>query len=149
MLHKENYIWGQNNDYAKSQIISSWKINYVSWVKKNNYNKILIKYEDLIKNPEKTFKQLIIFTNKILKREEIINDERLKNAIKTTNFDSMKKVEKDGLFDEQMRSEKTNELKKFFFLGPENNWKNILDENTIKSINENFIDELKELNYEI
>ena len=58
MLHKENYIWGQNNDYAKSQIISSWKINYVSWVKKNNYNKILIKYEDLIKNPEKTFKQL-------------------------------------------------------------------------------------------
>ena len=61
----------------------------------------------------------------------------------------MKKVEKDGLFDEQMRSEKTNELKKFFFLGPENNWKNILDENTIKSINENFIEELKELNYEI
>ena len=47
-----------------------------------------------------------------------------------------------------MRSEKTNELKKVFFLGPENNWKNILDENTIKS-NENFIDELKELNYEI
>ena len=46
----------------------------------------------------------------------------------------MKKVEKDGLFDEQMRSEKTNELKKFFFLGPENNWKNILMKIQLKAL---------------
>ncbi len=149
MLHKENYIWGQNNDYAKSQIISSWNINYISWVKKNNYNRILIKYEDLILNPENTFRQLILFTNKILKQNKDINEEKLKNAISTTNFESMKKVEKDGQFDEKMRSEKTDKYKDFFFLGPKNDWKKLLDKNTIKSINENFSEELKDLNYEV
>ena len=49
MMDDANYIWGENNDYAKSQIISSWKINYISWAKKNKYKKILIKYEDMIK----------------------------------------------------------------------------------------------------
>ena len=55
----------------------------------------------------------------------------------------------NGQFDEKMRSEKTNELKEFFFLGPENNWKKLLDKNTIKNINKNFSEELKDLNYEI
>ena len=56
MMDDANYIWGENNDYAKSQIISSWKINYISWVKKNKYKKILIKYEDMINDPEKTLR---------------------------------------------------------------------------------------------
>ncbi len=149
MLHEGNYIWGQNNDYAKSQIISSWKINYISWVKKNNYNKILIKYEDLVKNPDKTFRELVLFTNNILNQKKEVNELKLKNAMLTTDFESMKKVEKNGQFDEKMRSEKTNELKEFFFLGPENNWKKLLDKNTIKNINKNFSEELKDLNYEI
>ena len=61
MMDDANYIWGENNDYAKSQIISSWKINYISWVKKNKYKKILIKYEDMINDPEKTFEKLETF----------------------------------------------------------------------------------------
>ena len=141
---------GQNNDYAKSQIISSWNINYISWVKKNNYNRILIKYEDLILNPENTFRQLILFTNKILKQNKDINEEKLKNAISTTNFESMKKVEKDGQFDEKMRSEKTDKYKDFFFLGPKMIGKNCWIKTQLKALeSENFSEELKDLNYEV
>ena len=103
----------------------------------------------MILNPENTFRQLILFTNKILKQNKDVNEQKLKNAISTTNFESMKKVEKDGQFDEKMRSEKTDKYKDFFFLGPKNDWKKLLDKNTIKSINENFSEELKDLNYEI
>ena len=149
MMHEGNYIWGQNNDYAKSQFISSWKINYISWVKKNNYKKIMIKYEDLIREPEKIFKELVLFVDKILNKNTKINEQKLKNAILTTNFENMKKVEKEGQFDEKILADKNNELKKFFFLGPENNWKKLLNVKTIQTINEKFKEELIDLNYEI
>ena len=41
-------------------IMSSWSINYNSW-KNSNFEKIIIRYEDLIENPEINFYKIIAF----------------------------------------------------------------------------------------
>ena len=148
MMDDANYIWGENNDYAKSQIISSWKINYISWVKKNKYKKILIKYEDMITNPEKTFEKLIIFINNITNVKHAVDRNKLQKAILSTNFENMKKIEKEGNFKEKILSKGNQDTKQFFYLGPQNNWKKMLDKNIINKINQNLLTELEELNYE-
>ncbi len=149
MMNEGNYIWGENNDYAKSQIISSWKINYISWAKKNNYKKILIKYEDMVNNPEKTFEKLILFINNLTNQKNDINKTKLKKSILTTNFDNMKKLEEDGYFDEKLIPKGESKAKQFFYLGPQNNWKKMLNKETVNIINKNCMEELKELKYEV
>ena len=147
-MDKNTYVWGFNNNYAKSQIITSWQINYLSWIEKNNYLKtILIKYEDLNRNSEKTFKNIIKFINQITKNNEPIIQEKLHNAIATTNFKNMQKIEREGNFRENVHSEKTLEQKKFFHLGPKNDWKKLVDKEIIEKINNNCKDEMLNLNY--
>ena len=59
MMDDNKYVWGFDNNYSKSQIITSWKINYLSWIEKNERLKtILIKYEDLIEDPKKPFEKI-------------------------------------------------------------------------------------------
>ena len=43
--------------------ISSWAENYLSWFKNNQFRRLFIKYEDLIKNKYETFRDIIVFTN--------------------------------------------------------------------------------------
>ena len=149
LMDDNTYVWGFNNNYSKSQIITSWKINYLSWIEKNNsVKKILVKYEDLVENPVKTFEKIINFVNKITNKNENINKKKFTNAIKTTSFKNMQNVEKLGHFEEKVYSEKTLKKKKFFYLGPNNNWKKVLDKEIINKINEIYKEQLKNLEYE-
>ena len=150
MMDDNKYVWGFDNNYSKSQIITSWKINYLSWIEKNERLKtILIKYEDLIEDPKKPFEKIINFINKITNQSENINYKKLDNAIRTTNFKNMQKIESNGNFKENVYSETTLEPKKFFLLGPKNDWKKILNKKIINKIKLNYSKELKNLNYEI
>ena len=54
--------------------------------------------------------------------------------------------EKKG-FIESVKDKKTEEKKKFFYLGPKNNWKKILDKKIVEEINLKFEKEMKELRY--
>ena len=149
LMDDNTYVWGFNNNYSKSQIITSWKINYLSWIEKNNsIKKILVKYEDLIENPVKTFEKVINFVNKITNKNEAINEKKFTNAVETTSFESMQKIEELGQFEEKVHSEKTLKQKKFFHLGPHNNWKKVLDNQIIDKININYKEQLKNLEYE-
>ena len=149
LMDDNTYVWGFNNNYSKSQIITSWKINYLSWIEKNNsVKKILVKYEDLVENPVKTFEKIINFVNKITNKNENINKKQFTNAIETTSFEKMQDVEKLGHFEEKVYSEKTLKKKKFFYLGPNNNWKKVLDKEIINKINEIYKEQLKNLEYE-
>ena len=150
LMDDNTYVWGFNNNYAKSQIITSWRINYLSWIEKNkNIKRILIRYEDLIKTPEKTFEKIIKFINEITKKNESVNGEKLKKAITSTTFENMQKIEESNQFEEKVHSEKTLKPKKFFHLGPKNNWRDTLDKEIIEKINVNFLNELKNLKYEL
>ena len=62
-------------------------------------------------------------------------------------FENLKlKEEKFGFYEAPINF-KTGERKKFFNLGPDNDWEKFLDKNIIQEINEKFKTEMKELGY--
>ena len=57
-------------------------------------------------------------------------------------------IENAGKFGENVYSLKDNRKIKFFYQGPENDWKKNLDENMIKKMNEYYQNDLKFFRYE-
>ncbi len=135
------------DNYASYSFISSWANNYNSWKKSKNINTLFIKYEDLENDTYNTFTRIINFSNNLIKKEKNIDDERFKSAIKTTNFDVLKKKEETEGFHEAVYSSKEKKIKTFFNLGNKNNYKNILKTETSKAIEEIFEKEMTELGY--
>ena len=146
-VHRNLRDRNDKDNYATYSFISSWDKNYKSWRITKNINKILIKYEDLENNVENTFLKIVKFTNKIMKKNDEINFEKLKKSIKTTEFDLLKKKEEKEGFDEAIYSSDDGKSKAFFNLGRNNNYKKLLKNKTIKSIEEIFGEEMKELGY--
>ena len=130
--------------YPLPQIIGSWQTHYNSW-KQMKKNYLLIKYENLINSPFSEFKKISIYLEKIFKYK--ISDEQIRNAIKLSSFDKLKNMESKEGFSESVINEKTGYKNKFFFLGPKNNWKELIDEKTIYEINKKFKKEMEELGY--
>ena len=77
-----------------------------------------------------------------------IDQKKLSNAIDTTNFKSLQNIENEGKFGENVYSLKDNRKIKFFYQGPENDWKKNLDKSMIKKMNEYYKNDLKFFQYE-
>ena len=135
-------------NYAKTNIINSWRINYKSWMSNKNFQRLTIRYEDMIKDPQKTFEKLVVFINTLMRFKNKIDPKKFSNAIKTTNFKSLQDIENQGKFSENVYSLKDNKKIKFFYQGPENDWKKNLDENMLKRMNEYYHNDLKFFKYE-
>ncbi len=125
-------------------LIGSWKTNYLSW-KRFPKNNILIKYEDLILNPEKEFFKIIKYLKQFIKLD--IDDNKIRETIDKVSFENLRKLEEKGVFKENAADKETGKLKKFFYLGPKNNWKETLDKKLISEIEIKFEKEMKELGY--
>jgi hypothetical protein len=136
-------------NYAKTNIVNSWRINYQSWMSNKFFRRLTIRYEDMVKNPQETFKKLIVFVNTLVRLKDEIDPKKLNNAIETTDFKSLQDIENQGNFGENVYSLRDNRKIKFFYQGPENDWKKNLDENMIKKMNEYFYKDLKFFKYEI
>ena len=137
--NKDNII----TDNQIPTLISSWKINYLSWKNKvNNY--LLVKYEDLVKDPKKEFFKISHFLEKIMSTK--FKENKILNSIKTSSFDNMQNLEKKGLFKEYVKSENNSKIK-FFNLGPKNDWKLYLNKEIVEEINFKFKKEMEELGY--
>ena len=76
-----------------------------------------------------------------------LNEFKKKNIIETTKFENLKKMENAGLFTENAFDKNNNKKVMFFHKGPENDWKNALDKDLQNKIENNFINEMKELKY--
>jgi hypothetical protein len=136
---KENYI--RQTEFPI--LISDWKNHYNSWKKfKKNY--LLIRYEDLIHKPEKTFEKISNYVSNLLKIK--ITKNKIKEAIKKNSFNNLKKLEEKFGFDEATLDENSNK-KKFFNLGPENDWKKLLPDEITRKIEKKFQKEMVELGY--
>ena len=152
MMQNDNAIlsdYKHLKNFAKTTILNSWRINYQSWLQNKYYRRMLIKYEDILKDPEMIFSNLIIFINKICQNKQEINKKKLERAIETTNFDNLQKIEEKGEFTENVFSEKDKTKRKFFYLGPKNNWKDKLDQNILDKMNLYYKEDLRKFNYEI
>ena len=140
----EKKVISSNQSQDAITLISSWKTNYISW-KAVNKNYLLIKYEDLLSNLEMEVIKIINYLKKFNQFE--FDENKIKKAISSSSFDDFKKMEKEGLFKENAYNKKTGKKKKFFHLGPNNDWRKFLNDDIRKKIEENFINEMEELGY--
>ena len=125
-------------------LLGKWNDHYRSWTRDKS-NLLLIKYEDLIKNPENELEKIINFLKKYLNVET--NKNKNKEILETTSFKSLKEMEQKGLFKENVLSKKDDSKVNFFHLGPANNWKDNLGEDFKNNIEKNFYQEMAELEY--
>ena len=141
MRHQKKFIGSQEiiNEYEIPTLISSWSTHYNSWKKlKKNY--LLIKYENLLKNPFDEFSKITDYLKKNTNLR--FSKDLILKAIDECNFQKLRKQENQNGFKEAPTRDT-----KFFFLGPENNWRKMLDKKTVEEIENNFRDEMTELNY--
>ena len=78
---------------------------------------------------------------------ERVDEAKLEKAIESTNFNVLKNKEKNEGFEEAAYSKDEQKKKVFFNLGFNNRWKNLLNDDMRKKIENEFNSEMKELNY--
>ena len=122
-------------------------MNYKSWNIQKKIPIKIIKYEDLLKETFFVFKGIVEFINKTLNIKEKINNDKLKNSVNSTYFDTLKKEEKKSGFVEAVPLKKDGKKNPFFNLGPENDWKKILDVDRQKRLTDIFKEDLIDLGY--
>ena len=149
MLNEKKYIYDiqEKNDYADFHFLSSWSNHYKSWINNNLFKKMIIKYEDLENDTFKTLKNLIIYINTLYQTNDKVDEQKINNCIKTTNFEILKHKEKKEGFSENVYSEKTKKKIDFFHLGSKNKWKKIVPKELHEKINNVFKEDLKNLKY--
>ena len=136
-------MWIDSDNIRMPQFISSWGNNYNSW--KNFPNFLLIKYEDLIINPERELNKIINYLNKFIKIS--LENIKINKIIENSSFNNLKKLENEGKFYESSTNPKTGQKNTFFNLGPKNNWQELLDKNISDKIERVYFKEMKELGY--
>jgi len=133
----------KDKEYSFPVMISSWNNHYNAWKRvKKNY--LLIKYEDLIDNPDSQLMIIIEYLKKFLKFD--INNNKIENILKTTSFNNFKKLEEKNLFKES-NLERTGEKKIFFKEGQNRKWQYAVENKISDKIEEKFAVEMKELEY--
>ena len=119
--------------------LSSWDQNFLSW-EKLEVPKLIIKYESLIEQTNKTLNEIIVFFEKNYNFSFNDKTALLNNIIKTTSFDVLKKKEDEGDFKESLKSN-------FFRKGKPYQWKEKLNQNQIIKIENAFHKTMKMLGY--
>ncbi len=150
MLNHKKYIYDheKEEEFSDFQFISSWENNYKSWQSQKELPIKIVRYEDLLDQTYATFFEIIEFINKTTRNtDKKIDKLKLKNSINSTSFHKLKANEEKHGFSEAISSRKENKQIPFFFLGPENDWKKILDEDLKIKLNNIFKKNLKELSY--
>ena len=140
----------KHSQVVKDQVIThvgSWSSNYNTWKEFKKFNRYhLVKYEDLVCDTEKTFIEILNFIYKLGKSEPKIDNNKLKNTLKSTTFSEMQKLEKEKGFNEALRDADGKKIT-FFKYGLEKNDPNLLPEILNNKIKKGLKDELNELNY--
>jgi|TARA_B100000214_G_scaffold375455_1_gene361878 hypothetical protein len=148
MFHDEAWTGFEKNpenisDKKFPTLLSSWNFNFNSWKQiKKNY--LLIKYENLLKNPFDEFGKIINYLKVVTKTR--FSESKISEAINSNNFKNLQIQESQGKFKENMFNKK-NEKIKFFDKGPENDWRQNLDPTIAKQIEKKFSKEMSELGY--
>ena len=152
ITNKNQYIYDLHKfktiGYSNFQFISSWDTNFESWKIQKQIPIKVIRYEDLLNETYNVFYDVIKFIHKTINSEEKIFKNKIKNAVSSSLFSKLKEKEKKEGFSEAPKSKLLNSKIPFFNLGPNNNWKKILNDNLKDRLNNTFKKKLKELSYQ-
>lgn len=86
------------NDKIRNQLrqkIGTWSDHYLSWTRQKEIPLILIRYEDLLNDPEKTFGKVVTFCGWEL------DTDRLQRSIRFSDFNMLKQQEAEHGFHEK------------------------------------------------
>ena len=149
MKNHKKYIYDNrgDNDYGNFQFISSWPNNYKSWKIQKDLPIKIVRYEDLLLRTYEVTKDIIKFINLTTNQKDKVDANKLKNSVNSTSFSKLKKNEKEKGFSEAIFSKKKKQMIPFFNLGPENNWKKILNQDFARKLSKEFKDDLKTFGY--
>ena len=128
--------------------VGSWKYHFNSWKVFRRFNKyLLVRYEDLINDTEKTFLNILKFIAYLGRVKFSLDEKKFENTLKTTEFKKMQNLESKESFAEAKVDRQTGEKIKFFNMGVKNDWKKLLDQKIKENLEKELEIEMKELNY--
>lgn len=131
----------------KIDIMGNWSQNYQSWKALREHNKyLLIKYEELILNREKTFLKILKFIYGLRSLNFKINQAKFDNVIKSTTLNSLKNLETNEVFVESAKDKKGKKIN-FFDKGGKRDWTKVLEEDKVIQLEKIFNQEMTELGY--
>ena len=138
VMLKKDFMGINDNFYLEAR--SSWNLHVKTWIS-NPLPKIIIKYEDLIKNTYGEFLKVLKFINTLNSVKIIIDETRIHKTIKACSFDNLSHHEKKFGFKEALHD------KEFFRKGQISEWEKKLPMLLINKINKEFKNEMKIFNY--
>ena len=142
---KENF-----SKYKRRMLVThvgTWSMHYQSWKFLKNFDKyLLLKYEDLVNNTEESFIRIIDFISKLCGSKIDLDHVKLEKVIKSTSFRNMQKIEREKGFTESPQAGTKGKKVTFFKYGIKNDL-NEIPKHLKKKIENEFENELKELNY--
>ena len=141
-------IGGKNDPTNKTTIhAGSWESNYNSWKELKKINRyLLIKYEDLVSEPNKIFLKILNFISKISNTNTLVDQTKLKNVIKTTSFENLQNLESKNKFHESSTIPGEKKIK-FFKYGIKNDGIKNIPTELRKDLENSLNKEMKELGY--
>ena len=142
----DKFRWLVKTEKMYKTFLGSWNVNYNSW-KQLNKRFMLVKYEDLVNKKKTTLIKIFKFIQSLNNEELKIDMVKLNKVIKSTEFHKMKTLEQKNFFTESIVDSDTGKRKIFFNLGPQNDWKKILDDKSRRKIENSFKKEMSELGY--
>ena len=133
-----------DNQMVPKSFLSSWEKHVLSWTSLKWKTPILIlKYEDLVYSKEDTINRIMKFFEKNYNFKFKNKELKIRNIIKSTDFNKFKKFEENEGFNE------ATVYSKFFSVGKKDQWKNIMDADQIKQIEKKFSNVMKKFNYKL
>jgi hypothetical protein len=111
IMNQSGFVWPGTKPQVP-QLFGNWSQNVASWTARPNPVLHVMRYEDMVGEPEKTFAALTDF----LKLDA--PPERLQRAMRLASFDSLKSAERTWGF-----SERTVVQKRFFRAGRTGGWR--------------------------
>lgn len=118
------------------QYLGPWGDHYRGWTGVPGFEPLVLRYEDLRAKPFKEFSRIV----KFLKIPA--GPERIKKAIRFSNFEEVSRQEKQGGFRERVRADQT-----FFREGKVGGWRRSLSDDQVAQLIEVHGDVLRELKY--
>ena len=150
MINDKNLLHQKiDNRFLGFQFLSSWKNHYNSWISRKEFPIKIIKYEDLEKNTIKVLEEVINFINNVAKFDRTFDKQKGLKCVESTKYENLKKLEEEFGFKEAAIGQKTGKKIKFFNLGSDNKWQNILSVDFKNKLNEIFKNDLIKWDYKI
>ena len=111
-----------------NEYVNTWENHVTSWYSFNKVPRLMIKYEDMLKDTKKIIVQIIEFINLTSSFKIANNEEIISHVLENTNFSNLKKMESNQGFVESVPHSN------FFRKGTSGQWKDVLDKNQINLI---------------